>query len=213
VKSLTIALIAALELACATADRDPGTVRVFEINAVEADSKRALPADCRLLQAAPTFEQQASERAADDPYRRQRLETAAKGGNLLLVRSELIVNRPSLECPSADKSPGCLAGSRSWYRVTLESYGCAPETVRALEARAERDKDPDSFLSFPLAGRRVSPAQVKSRVLAMMQEGVGADVIVAYVQGQRLQKLTAEDIIDWKRSGISDDVIRAAAVR
>ncbi len=43
-----------------------------------------------------------------------------------------------------------------------------------------------------------------------MQEGVGADVILSYVRANRLAApLTAEEIIDWKKSGISDALTRA----
>jgi len=44
-----------------------------------------------------------------------------------------------------------------------------------------------------------------------MQEGVGTDVIVAYVKSRRVSApLSAEEIVDWKRSGIAEPVIEAA---
>ena len=51
---------------------------------------------------------------------------------------------------------------------------------------------------------------LKAKVLAFVQEGVGEDVISAYVRSHRPSPpLTAEEIVDWKKSGISDGVIRA----
>jgi hypothetical protein len=53
-------------------------------------------------------------------------------------------------------------------------------------------------------------AVLKSKILALVQEGVGTDVIVSYVRANRLPAaLTAEEIIGWKKAGIPDDVIRA----
>ena len=47
-----------------------------------------------------------------------------------------------------------------------------------------------------------------------MQEGVGADVIKLYVRSHPLAApLTADEIIDWKRSGIADAVIEATFAR
>ncbi|MGH9364459.1 MAG: hypothetical protein ACRD1B_04225 [Thermoanaerobaculia bacterium] len=55
---------------------------------------------------------------------------------------------------------------------------------------------------------------MKSEILAMMREGVGTDVIAAYVRGQRLKsRLTAEEIIDWKKSEIAEAIIQAAISR
>ena len=53
-------------------------------------------------------------------------------------------------------------------------------------------------------------AALKAKVLALVQEGVGEDVISAYVRSHRpTPPLTAEEIIDWKKAGISETVIRA----
>ena len=43
-----------------------------------------------------------------------------------------------------------------------------------------------------------------------MQEGVGTDVIVAYVKSRLAAALSAEEIVDWKKSGIAEPVIEAA---
>jgi len=54
-------------------------------------------------------------------------------------------------------------------------------------------------------------SQLKAKILALMKEGVGTDVIVAYVKNEKpKQKLTSADIIDWKKAGIDETVIQAA---
>jgi hypothetical protein len=159
-----------------------------------------------------------SERAMDDPYRRQRRETAGNGGNVLLVLSERTVTRPNLDCPSGDTSADCLRRGQSWYRVKFEEYACAPEAAREL---AERPSEPRrGGITIPLSSPKPAaspafvPRELKEKILEMSRAGVAPDVLLAYVKGQRLsRKMTAEDIIDWTKAGIPDAVIEAAASR
>lgn len=66
----------------------------------------------------------------------------------------------------------------------------------------------------PAAEQALTPAELKAKVLALVREGVDQDLILAYVARQRLSgKLTVDDILDWKRAGIADEVIKAAAAR
>lgn len=60
----------------------------------------------------------------------------------------------------------------------------------------------------------VTPDRLKANVLEMMRAGVGTDVIVRYVRSVSLPApLTAEQIVDWKSSGISDLVLAAVVGR
>jgi hypothetical protein len=60
------------------------------------------------------------------------------------------------------------------------------------------------------AANAAAAAELKAKILALQQEGVGTDVIVSYVGANRPRApLTADEIIDWKKAGISDAVIRA----
>lgn len=62
----------------------------------------------------------------------------------------------------------------------------------------------------PAAASSTTAAVLKSKILALLQEGIGTDVIVSYVRANRLPApLTAEEIIDWKKAGVPDDVLRA----
>lgn len=63
----------------------------------------------------------------------------------------------------------------------------------------------------PAPGEGVTPADLRARILEMMKAGIGEDVIVSYVRAVRLTTaLTTDQILEWKRVGIADPVIRAA---
>ena len=63
----------------------------------------------------------------------------------------------------------------------------------------------------PSSAAGLSTPELKAKIVALMQEGVGTDVIVAYVKSRRVAApLSAEEIVDWKRSGIAEPVIEAA---
>ena len=215
-KITSMILLALGGLACATAKTDPIPVKVYQADASAAPGTRKMPEGCRLIGTGAPFDQMEGERYTGDPYRKQREDTAQKGGNVLLVLGSRLVTRPGLECPPSDRSANCLRESQGWNRVSFESYACAPEalaTLAAIPAPAE-----GGWLTIPLAKKPAAPVltppELKSKILAMMREAIGADVIVTYVQGQRLKaKLTAEDIIEWKRDGIADEIIRAAAAK
>lgn len=205
-------LLVLVSAGCTTAlTREGAQVKVYATDPAVPDAARSLPEGCRLLETSAPFDQQESERAGEDPYRRQRNEVGAKGGNVLLVSSEPIIKRPSTDCSPRDTSLACLEASQTWYRVSFGYYACSPEALGLLASRAESADASGPVFSWKLGSPRVTVTQVKARILAMMREGVGADVIAAYVKGQRLkQKLTANDIIDWKKSGIAEKVIQAA---
>ena len=62
--------------------------------------------------------------------------------------------------------------------------------------------------------KKLTVGELKAKVLALMREGVDQDLILAYVSRQRLSgKMTVDDILDWNRAGISEEVIKAAAAR
>jgi hypothetical protein len=212
-KAFRLALLAPLGVAgCTTALTKGGTeVKVFSAEPEVKNAPNGLPEGCRLLETTAPFDQEENERLGYDPYAKQRDEVAAKGGNVLLVFSQTLIRQPSQDCSPNSQTYDCLAGSQTWYRVSFGYYACAPEALQTLEAQAESSKAPGPIFSWKFGSSRVAVTQMKSKILAMMKEGVGTDVIVAYVKGERLkQKLTSNDIIDWKKAGIDDKVIQAA---
>ncbi|HKA35967.1 MAG TPA: hypothetical protein VKH43_04060, partial [Thermoanaerobaculia bacterium] len=213
-----LAALVLLAAGCASSPSAGPAVAVYEADARLAPAARRLPDGCRLLGASGPVDQMESERAVEDPYKKQRRETAEKGGNVLLVLSQRTVTRPNIDCPSGDKSPGCLATSKSWFKVSFEEYACDAQGQSILA----ESKLPEEHggISIPLwtpkpketPAAALSPADLKGKVLEMKTSGVSAEVMLAYVKGQRLtRKMTAEEIIDWTKSGIPDAVIEAAA--
>jgi hypothetical protein len=217
VERITFVLLVGSAVACASVPRQARpAVDVYEADMASPPATRRLPEGCRLLAASGPVDQMESERAMDDPYKRQRGETLQKGGNVLLVLSERTVTRPNLDCPSGDTSADCLRRGQSWYRVKFEQYACTPEAGREL---AELSPEPRrGGITIPLSSPKtaaspaLAPRQLKEKLLEMARAGVAPDVLLAYVKGQRLsRKMTAEDIIDWTKAGIPDAVIEAAA--
>jgi len=209
-------LVTASALACASAHKAGPSVAVYEADSSAAPAARRLPEGCRLLATSGPMDQMESERATDDPYRRQRLETARSGGNVLLVLSERTVTRPNLECPSGDASPECVRRGESWYQVSFQEYACSSEAARELtDLRPESHRGGITIpLSSPKAAASpaLAPQELKAKLLEMMRAGVASEVLLAYARGQRLsRKMTAEEIIDWTKSRIPDAVIEAAA--
>lgn len=216
-------------LACASLTPQAADVKVYQAELPERDSVApALPGGCKPLGGSGPIDQQQEDREIGDPYRTERSRTASLGGNVLYVQSYRFMNLMKLDCPVGDTSPGCMDRSQSWYRVKFESYACDGPALQAL-AEAPPPSTPGVF-RFELAKKssRPSPpaapaaaaptptapppdaAALKSQVLALMQEGVGADVIRLYVRSHPLAApLTADEIIDWKKSGIAETIIEA----
>lgn len=220
-------LAATAAVACASAGRPSAgpAVAVYEAQARQPAAQRAMPEGCRLVGTSGAIDQMESERAADDPYRRQRRETADRGGNVLLAVTETLVNRPNSECPSNDTSPDCIKRGQSWYRVSFEQYACSPEAMTRLAAAPAESQR--GGITIPLSSPKkaaapavapqaaaLEPRELKEKLLEMMRAGVAPDVLLAYARGQRLsRKMAAEDIIEWTKAGIPDAVIESAAAR
>jgi cytochrome c-type biogenesis protein CcmH/NrfF len=57
----------------------------------------------------------------------------------------------------------------------------------------------------------VSPADLRAKVGEMMNAGISEETIAAYVRDAKLARpLTADEILEWKKAGIAESVIRAA---
>ena len=225
-------------LACASLTPQAADVKVYQAELPERDAVApALPGGCKRLGGSGPIDQQQEDREISDPYRTERSRTASLGGNVLYVQSYRFMNLMKLDCPVGDTSPGCMDRSQSWYRVKFESYACDAPALQAL-AEAPPPSTPGVF-RFELAKKSSKPsapaapaaaaapvaaaptpaapgapapdaAALKSQVLALMQEGVGADVIRLYVRSHPLAApLTADEIIDWKKSGIAETIIEA----
>lgn len=227
-KTIGFALASVVTLACTSLTPPGREVKVYQADVKTPETPAPpLPQGCKLVATAGPIDQQEQERQIDDPYRIQRNQTAAAGGNVLLVKSSRIVALKRTECAESDPR-NCPDSSQTWYKVSFGSYACDGAALAALAeskpataSRALFEWSPKKKESPPAAPAAAPPPAaapapsasatvLKSRILALVQEGVGADVIVSYVRAHRPSPpLTAEEIIDWKKSGISEEVIRA----
>jgi hypothetical protein len=212
-RNAAVIVVAMLVFGCAGSRPSTAAVSVYQARASAAPSSRGMPEGCRSIGVLPAVELPDSERYGDNPYRRESRATGENGGNVLLAVSETLVDRPSTECPSSDRSPGCLRTGNSWYRISFESFSCSREALAKLAALPPEDSS--GPLTLRLApGPRVSASDLKARLVAMKAENVSDDVLLAYVRGQRLRSpLTAEEIVEWKKAGIPDPVIEAVVSR
>ena len=235
----TIALSLALGVAgCVSMTADGSKVKVYQAELASKDTMvPPMPAGCKLVGQTGPVDQQQQEFEIGNPYKREREATAALGGNVLYVPFYRFKNLMKLDCPVGDSSPGCMDREQSWYKVTFRSYACDEPALQALAEsplpvqpavfRVEFKKKPTPAAASttvpaaapapapavsvaPTAQSVASRAVLKEKVLALMQEGVGSDVIVSYARANRPSPpLTADEIIDWKKAGIPDAVIAA----
>ena len=224
--------------ACASLSPNGARVKVYEANFAAPESARTLPAGCRILSTTAPESQMESERHISDPYRTQRNDTAAQGGNVLLVLSDRFRSFAKTDCATSENSPDCQ--SQNWYKVRFASYACDAAAEQTLAAKAAEAADSTSSEGWWLFGSKktkttpapasaaapapapavdpavaprgeVSPSELEAKILRLMREGVGTDVLVAYAKSHRVSSaLTAEEILDWKKAGIAEPVIEAA---
>ncbi|HEY7114213.1 MAG TPA: hypothetical protein VIA45_14885 [Thermoanaerobaculia bacterium] len=161
-KAVGFLLPAALAVGCATALTTEGArVKVYGWNG--PTTAAANLEGCRLIQTTAPFTEQESERAVSDPYRKERNDVADKGGNVLLVFSQRMIQRPSTDCPPNDKSPGCLETSQTWYRTSFGYYACASDAAARLDAEASAVGTPGPLFSFKFAKKsKPEPATAPS---------------------------------------------------
>jgi hypothetical protein len=126
---------ALLTLACATLTSHGARVEVFQAPLSETESPAAMPRGCRFLAAHPPVDMSEREMlGVKDPYRIQRDRAGQAGGNVLLVRSRIIVSRRDLDCPAAAPITDCPRSDGSWSRVVFEDYACSADALARLRA-------------------------------------------------------------------------------
>jgi len=234
-----LAALACAASACTSLSPAGARVKVYEADLAAPPEARRLPQGCRFLAATMPVDQMESERHTEDPYRVQRNATGEQGGNVLLVLSSRFLTRSKTDCSPSDTSADCQNRAQNWYKVGFESYVCdgaALEKLAKVEPSAtgiaswwpfgskppapaaparQTSSIPASAaaaappVSRPAAG--ISASDLKAKILVLMREGVGTDVIVAFARSNRLSAvLTADEILEWKKSGIAEPVIEAA---
>ena len=117
--------------------------------------------------------------------------------------------------------------SEANYNETLSDSlaTCVVALINDVDFRAAwsgkpRPVDPPSAAAAAPAGAPsgterssagLTPVEMKEKLAALQKEGFTDDLLVAFVRQTRLSSaLTAEDMLDWKRSGLSQVVVKAA---
>jgi hypothetical protein len=120
-------------IACAALASEAVSVSVFQAPLDAPPARRAMPAECRLVHTSKRVSlTELDMQGQKDPYRAQRREAAAAGGNALLVLSKQVISRHDSECPGASPITDCPPGSGAWFDVVFESYACPVETLEKL---------------------------------------------------------------------------------
>jgi len=124
-----VAAVFSFASACASAPPDRIGVAVFEAP-LEGSP---MPEGCRLLFSHPPVDMNELQMTGSkDPFHAQRERAAAAGGNVLLVRSRLIVPRQDYNCPAASPITNCPPSEGYWATVAFEDYACSRAAVDAL---------------------------------------------------------------------------------
>lgn len=94
-----------------------------------------MPRGCRLVLAHPPVDMsELRMTGSKDPFHAERVRAGQAGGNVLLVRSRMIVPRMDYNCPAASPITDCPPSDGSWSRVVFEDYACSGEAMKELEA-------------------------------------------------------------------------------
>jgi hypothetical protein len=129
------ALFAVLTCGCVTLTRAGAQVGVYRAPLRDPPAERNMPEGCRLLaRRSPVSMSELDIEGQKDPFRPARNETAAAGGNTLLVLSRMTISRRDWECPASSAITDCPPSGGAWFRVVLESYACTPDALRHLSA-------------------------------------------------------------------------------
>ena len=122
-----------LTLSCASSAPERGGVRVYQ--APLSDAPAGMPRGCRLLLVHPPVDMtELRMTGSKDPFHDERVRTAQAGGNVLLVRSRMIVPRMDYNCPAASPITDCPPSEGSWHLVAFEDYACSGEAMTELSA-------------------------------------------------------------------------------
>jgi hypothetical protein len=129
------ALPAVLICGCVTLTPEGALVGVYRAPLRDPPAERNMPEGCHLLARRPPVSMTELDiEGQKDPFRPARNETAAAGGNALLVLSRMTISRRDRECPASSPITDCPPSIGAWFRVVIESYACTPDALHHLTA-------------------------------------------------------------------------------
>jgi len=135
--------------------------------------------------------------------------TADSGQNWYRVSFGYYACDASAEAALAELKPAAEGGLFVWT-LNKKEPSVPAAVASAPTPPGQPVAAPVATVDAAMPAPAESTAALKAKVLALVQEGVGDDVIAAYVRSRRPSPpLSAEEILEWKKAGISDAVIRA----
>ncbi|HMF94717.1 MAG TPA: hypothetical protein VKE96_10505 [Vicinamibacterales bacterium] len=132
-------VLAAAVSSCATLTQEGLRVSVFRAPLNAPPAQRSMPSGCRLLFTKPRVSMPELDlEGQKDPFRLQRNEAGAAGGNALLVLSRMTISRHDSECPGSSPITDCPPSFGAWFDVVIQAYACTPDALRTPSTSAER---------------------------------------------------------------------------
>src|SRR5215471_9801913 len=120
---------------CMTLSPEGMKVSVYRASLDALPAERRMPDGCALVSTTnPVSMAEIDLEGGKDPFRAQRNETGAEGGNALLVLARMTMGRRDPECPTASPITDCPATLGAWFDVVFESYACPPDALSQLAA-------------------------------------------------------------------------------
>ena len=137
VRTIAFAGLLPLAVACASVPTADRGVAVYQAPLGGPASDARMPAGCRRLAVHARVNLTELEMTGSkDPFRAHREGAAAAGGNLLLVRSRILVPRQGFDCPAASPITDCPPTEGAWFEVVFEDYACSADALQALQKAA-----------------------------------------------------------------------------
>ena len=118
---------------CVTLTPEGARVSVYRAPLEGLPAQHSMPTGCRLLSTKPPVTMtELDMEGQKDPFRLERNQVGAAGGNALLVLSRTTVSRHDSECPGSSPITDCPPSFGAWFRVVMEGYACTPDALRKL---------------------------------------------------------------------------------
>src|SRR5262245_64695872 len=116
--------------ACVSLTDGGARVSVYQAPLDGTPAQRRMPEGCRLLSRTPqTSTTELDLEGQKDPFRVQRNEAAAAGGNALLALTRIKVSRRNLVCPGSSPITDCPPSFGAWFDLVIERYACSPDAL------------------------------------------------------------------------------------
>ena len=127
---------------CVTLTPKGAGVSVYRTS-LQSERDQREPRGCRRLSSSsPRFITELEMEGQKDPFRVERNEAGAAGGNALVVSTRMIIGRRDPECTNALPITDCPATSGAWFRMIIDCYACTDEGLQTLSSLPPTGREP-----------------------------------------------------------------------